>query len=473
MAGRADHSTQRRLPKQQYVAHLDERIGVLSAQIHALNAELAAVVGAFDEAQGWHGWGIRSAAHYLSVRAGWSMSDAQRIARVGARLDEVPTLAEAAGRGEVSLAMVDLAARVSTPANESAVAEVVRLCTPSQAGRVLSKYRELADLPAPGDTAEPPGDSPAEAALRPEHWWRDWVDELGRGRIDAALDASTVELIRQAFAAVAPDETDQPRPGADELAGRLAAAAIDHAESLGRRGPSGERFAVQVTADLATFAAALGLELDSRLPVGLGRQAYLTGPNGRITQLTDAQLEEALCDASVQLLIHADGVPLWLGNEVRHASRHQRRALRHRSSGTCEFPGCSATRHLEPHHVRFHSEGGSTGLDNLVLLCWHHHHELHRLGWEIHEIGHQEFEFRSADGRCFGSNTMHGPPPDLGPDRSPDRSPDRTARASGSSPPIPPRLRLVDPETPRSIGGGEPLTAYGLDVLVASLLLAS
>ena len=41
MAGRADHSTQTKLPKKQYVEHLDERIGVLSAQIHALSAELA------------------------------------------------------------------------------------------------------------------------------------------------------------------------------------------------------------------------------------------------------------------------------------------------------------------------------------------------------------------------------------------------------------------------------------------------
>ena len=235
------------------------------------------------------------------------------------------------------------------------------------------------------------------------------------------LNATTLELVRQAFVAVTSDHAcevrssgpaptpDASKASVDELARRVAAAAIEQAQRFGSRGAGGESFAVQITVDLATLAAALGIELNSTLPVQLGRQAFITGTNGRITQLSDEQLARALCDAKLQMLVHHNGVPLWLGNEVRNATRHQRRALRHRSGGACEFPSCTATRHLEPHHVRHHEHGGATSLDNLLLLCWHHHHELHRHGWAVRSIGHQQFAIYDAEGACLGSTTADAP----------------------------------------------------------------
>ncbi|MHB1139266.1 MAG: HNH endonuclease, partial [Microthrixaceae bacterium] len=71
---------------------MSDRIGVLSAQIHALEAELAATVAEFDAEQGWQGGDFRSLGHWLSVRAKFLPSDAQRVARVAERLESVPTL---------------------------------------------------------------------------------------------------------------------------------------------------------------------------------------------------------------------------------------------------------------------------------------------------------------------------------------------------------------------------------------------
>ncbi|MCO5307587.1 MAG: hypothetical protein M9906_16780, partial [Microthrixaceae bacterium] len=51
---------------------LDDRIGVLSAQIHALDAELVGVLAEYDAVGGWQGRGWRSFSHYLSVRTNFA-----------------------------------------------------------------------------------------------------------------------------------------------------------------------------------------------------------------------------------------------------------------------------------------------------------------------------------------------------------------------------------------------------------------
>jgi hypothetical protein len=40
-------------------------------------------------------------------------------------------------------------------------------------------------------------------------------------------------------------------------------------------------------------------------------------------------------------------------------------------------------RYVEAHHVVHWIDGGPTDLDNLVLLCWHHHHSIHEGGYSI------------------------------------------------------------------------------------------
>src|SRR5690606_4762404 len=94
----------------------------------------------------------------------------------------------------------------------------------------------------------------------------------------------------------APGGVDDRRRRADvnETARRLAASMLDQAHGEGLSAPSGERFAVQVTVDLATLAQVLGLEFDSVLPVRLGSEAFLADTG---VHLDDVELAEILCDA--------------------------------------------------------------------------------------------------------------------------------------------------------------------------------
>jgi hypothetical protein len=65
-----------------------------------------------------------------------------------------------------------------------------------------------------------------------------------------------------------------------------------------------------------------------------------------------ATAERLLCTAKVQgVLVGRGGKVLSLGRTRRLATRAQRRALKVRDRGVCQFPGCHTTNHLDAHHV--------------------------------------------------------------------------------------------------------------------------
>ncbi|WP_306232123.1 HNH endonuclease signature motif containing protein [Agrococcus beijingensis] len=91
-----------------------------------------------------------------------------------------------------------------------------------------------------------------------------------------------------------------------------------------------------------------------------------------------------MCDGYIQsVTIGADGEPLYLGRRKRFFNRAQRRALAARDGG-CRAPGCDfPVGWTDAHHIQPWSEGGPTDLSNGILLCKHHHQEVHRGALEI------------------------------------------------------------------------------------------
>jgi hypothetical protein len=92
------------------------------------------------------------------------------------------------------------------------------------------------------------------------------------------------------------------------------------------------------------------------------------------------------CEATVVPLLETqDGQALDIhavGRKRRTVPRSTTRALRAREQG-CAFPGCTHDRFLEAHHVKHWIDGGTSNLDNLVLLCSAHHHRLHEGGYSL------------------------------------------------------------------------------------------
>ncbi len=65
----------------------------------------------------------------------------------------------------------------------------------------------------------------------------------------------------------------------------------------------------------------------------------------------------------------------------------------------CVFPGCDRPpAHTEAHHIQHWADGGKTDLDNLVLLCSVHHHDVHDRGWQV-RLDHDQVAYVVAPER--------------------------------------------------------------------------
>ena len=117
--------------------------------------------------------------------------------------------------------------------------------------------------------------------------------------------------------------------------------------------------------------------------------------------------ERLACDAR-RLTIKPKDRDLVHSRVGRCASYAQHRALRKRSSH-CQYPGCTATRELEAHHLVPVARGGTTETDNLILLCPRHHKLLHDHGIRTSGTGEQP-AFEDQAGRAITTNQPHAPP---------------------------------------------------------------
>ncbi len=125
-----------------------------------------------------------------------------------------------------------------------------------------------------------------------------------------------------------------------------------------------------------------------RITVTLAYEALVAG-------VGEAQLDTggALSAAAVRLLAcDADILPIVLGSKsqilvVGRASRLVTTGLWLALSAHdthCAFPGCNRPPvACDAHHITHWVDGGTTALDNLVLLCWHHHTTIHSTPWRV------------------------------------------------------------------------------------------
>jgi len=113
------------------------------------------------------------------------------------------------------------------------------------------------------------------------------------------------------------------------------------------------------------------------------RRAVATTEDG--TVLSATELATALCDCELRrVVVDERGLPLDVGRARRMFTPAQRAAVVVRDR-VCAWNGCSIVpRHCELHHIRWWDrDGGRSDLENAVLLCSHHHHQVHRLDLDV------------------------------------------------------------------------------------------
>ncbi len=336
---------------------LADEITSLAGHLNAALAVWLARVAEFDRRRIWAAWGCLSCAHWIAWRCSLTPKTAREHVRVARRLEELPVVRAAFARGELSFSKVRALTRLEDVQDEATLVQLGLVHTAAQLERVVRVARratreEAADV-----------DRDRDFALMP---CADGSFEL-RGRLtseDAAVLQRALDLAREVLGEQAPDPERTP-------AQLRADALVLLADSVLVTGPCGrstaDRHEVVVHVDVACLS---------------GDEHGVRHVEGE-TPIAVETARRLCCDAGiVPQLEGPTGELLAIGRRTRTVPPAIRRALRHRDGG-CRFPGCTATRWVDAHHVIHWADGGPTDLDNLVLLCARHHRAVHELGFTV------------------------------------------------------------------------------------------
>ena len=349
-------------------ADLEAAITTLAANINAATWQLLTYIAELDRREVWGGWGVKSCAHWLNWQCGIAMGAAREKVRVARALEATPRISAAFAAGELSYSKVRAMSRVATPANEEYLLMIARYGTAAHVEQVVRAYRTV-----DREAATHRANRAHETRACRWHYAEDGTFVL-HARLPAEVGALFVQALAAAVESVpagtpAPEERSPDEPHAARRADALAL--------LAERFLVGDGNPTIRSADRHTVV------------IHVDREALReSGDYGRCdldhgAALAPETARRLACDAStIELDEDADGEPLNIGRKSRTIPPAIRRFLDHRDRG-CRFPGCTEHRHVDAHHIRHWADGGETRVDNLVLLCRHHHRLVHEGGYSI------------------------------------------------------------------------------------------
>jgi hypothetical protein len=358
----------------------EDELTTLSAHLSAATARWLELVSEIREEGD-----IDDVAGYLAWRCGITSREAREYMRVAEALQELPAIRAAFSRGELTFTKVRALTRVATASSEEGLLELAEALTASQLERALRAFRRL----APEDARE------AHELEFVDYYFEDDGSLYLRARLaaeDGTLLVKALEAARERVVERRREERSAAADGAD------ASGALDAEPPRSAR----------VEALLELAEASLGVSDEhrvgrARLVVHVDAEALSSDGRGR-SELEDGPAiapETARrlgCDAELVAQVERDGLPVSVGRRRRSVPPALRRLLKAREGDTCCFPGCERRRHLQAHHRRHWAHGGETSLENLVLLCFHHHRLVHEGGYTIENDAKGGLRFRNRHG---------------------------------------------------------------------------
>ena len=391
----------------------------LAGHINAANYRLLQLVARFDAQEGWNEGGVRSCAHWLAWKCGYTEGAAREKVRTARALQGLPKIGAAFEKGELSYSMVRALTRKACPASEDLYLMYARHATVSQVERLVRGHDRAERMQAKVA-------GPMQHNARALSYMR---EEDGCWTFKAKLPPEAGELLVKTLHAVIrqdedeqagghaapeymdggyripPDANGKPRKTfAQKQADALTALAEHYVATQEReegtvslRGD--ERCQVMLHVDVATLQQHSGGGSESGNEQNdAHRNCRLDTDNAWLHPDTARRLS---CDASlVTVLKDSEDKVLNIGRRARIVPPRIRRALEVRDNNTCRFPGCDCKQYLDAHHIHHWAEGGETSLDNLVTLCRFHHRALHEGRFSVDA----DLTFRDGRGRVIAQD---------------------------------------------------------------------
>jgi hypothetical protein len=374
------------------LSELGDEIIRLCGALHRAEHRLLQLIGRLDAERRWDD-AMPSCAHWLNYYCGIDLVTAREKVRVARALADLPLVAERFTDGELSYSKVRAITRIATWENEQ---ELVRFAMGTTATHVEQYVR-----------AQRQADRLADARVAYESYRQRTFTchtmEDGSLVFEGRLPAEQAAMLLRALERAADwafRDAGSAQPGAQEAADAPArSAAVRHADALA---VLAERFLAKppLADDTLNTADRFQLTIHASAESLLEHAAIDPDDPPQLEHgavLAPEAVRRIACDcAVVRILETGAGEPLDVGRKTRVIPPALQRALRRRDRG-CRFPGCTHRRFVDGHHVVHWADGGETRLDNLVLLCRHHHRRLHEGGCYIVKDGATMLFFR-ADG---------------------------------------------------------------------------
>jgi hypothetical protein len=362
--------------KQEVAEQLGAKISELCSYIYAAEHRLLTRIREFDEQEGWAHLGFHSCAYWLNFKCGIDMNTARERVRVAHALGRLPKIDARFAKGAISYSKVRAVTRIAEEADEDYLLMIMKHGTAHHVEKLVRLYRRAERLQDPEDAKD------RHHNRQLSHRYDEDGCLVIKGRFSAEQGALIVKALEMAMEkqysenvdSDVPAETSEPTP----IATRRADALAEVAETYMNAEP-----VVNSTAD--RYQVVVHVAAD----VSAGTPHIENGPH--VSAETSRRIA---CDSSI-LRIDEDknGEPLAIGRKSRSIPPAMRRALRMRDEG-CRFPGCTNDKFVDGHHIEHWADGGETNLDNLVLLCRHHHHLVHEGGFGCEKTAAGELIFK-------------------------------------------------------------------------------
>lgn len=354
---------------------------------------LHAVVGQFDAADGYQQDGAVSTTAWLIIHAGHTRRQAATLATTARRLCSLPVTAASWADATLTSGHVSaITSRLSTIAlallaeHETELVPVLANLSVPQAEAAMRYWRAAAD--AVHHKSEPPEPQSTLQLSRDldDGWW-----------LTGRLDDETGALLDKALELA--DPGDRTRPIGERRADALATVCrffLDHHHDTPARR---HRPHLNASIDITKLH-----QLD-----GHHHGELIDVRSGEIS-LNHRAIRRLSCDCVVHRVLRSNAAVIDYGRSTRTIPAPLWNALLLRDR-QCRYPGCDRKAGwCEGHHVHHWFDGGPTDLDNLVMLCGHHHRVLHQPGWHAKLLPDGTFDVTTPTGRTITSQ----PPPPAG-----------------------------------------------------------
>ncbi len=341
--------------------------------------------------------GAGSMASLVATEAGLSRRGAAKHLKLAAQLDEAPVLAEQLSKpgmstdkaAVVAKALDDLPIDLSAAersAVETDLAEAAPGMLLEQLQHKARRAVEVVDRERADRIENQELVRQEETAVQAAEFWMTRPDEAGMVKGGFTLDALTADMLRSALEAKTSPRRRNSTLDTDTGELTFEDATLDTPPSYKER--AGNAFADLLrhlpTGEFGNHGGVAATLMITVSEDSLRGRCDTAGVTEHGTRVSAGQLRQLACGAGVlPAVLGTESQVLDLGRTQRLHSPAQRRALAHRDLG-CAFPDCDRPPGwTETHHIKSWLHDGTTDLDNGVLLCGHHHRQIHHTGWRI------------------------------------------------------------------------------------------